>query len=719
MNPAQSARVLRFGVFEVDLQTGELHKAGLRVKLQEQPFRILAMLLEHPGEVVARDELRQRLWPADTFVDFDHSLNSAVKKLRQALGDDSDNPRFVETLPRRGYRLIVPVNEHAERLSSTEPSAVPSEPLHTPLLKSRYYRLALVGGFVVIAVSFPLLKLTPAHPAPPKVLGFVQITNDSQIKLGSLGTDASRIYTTELLPGPQTVIVQVSAKGGETVPLPTSLKQPREVDLSPDGGELLVVNDDAPSSLWIQPVAGGSPRRVGTVVVNDRVNDASWCADGETIIYSNGNDIYRVKKDGTLSRKLLTVPGSASDLRFSPDGRALRFTVYDDADGSTSIWEASADGSDPHPLLPEWNKPASESGGIWTRDGRYFIFESTHDGRADVWAIREKSSFLGRVDRPVQLTAGPMSFSDPIPSKDGKELFAVGVLRRAEVVRYNLSTGEFVPYLSGISAEGLAFSRDGEWVTYTSYPEGALWRSKVDGSKKLQLTFPPTRAFLPRWSPDGKQIAFVGSSPGRPWKIYLVSAEGGTPQQLLPGDQNEGDATWSPDGSAIAFGRLPWGLKSSPETVDIQVVDLKTLQTSKLPGSDGLFSPRWSPDGRYLVALTLASTFDKTPNFPMLFDFTSQKWEYLVHADVSYPNWSQDGKYLYLQNWSTVHQDGRVRIVRLRLSDREMEKVVEFKDLGRVAVGTATWSGVAPDGSPLLARDVGTQEIYALKWQAP
>jgi Tol biopolymer transport system component/DNA-binding winged helix-turn-helix (wHTH) protein len=714
-SPAQGAKVLRFGVFEVDLQAGELRKAGLRVKLQEQPLQLLAALLQRPGEVVTREDLRQKLWPVDTFVDFDHSLNSAVKKLRQALGDDPNNPRFIETIPRRGYRLIVAVNLPAEELLSTETGTAHSDRLPTPIVKGRYYRAALIGALLPIAVSFLILKLVPAHPFQPKVMGFLQITNDGQMKSGSLITDGSRIYTTEVLPGPHTVVVQVSPKGGETVPLPTVLRQPQAVDLSPDGTELLVLNNDGPQlpSLWIQPLAGGSPRRVGAVVAMD----ASWYPDGETIIYSSGHEIDRVKKGGTLSRKILSTPGLASEPRFSPDGRTLSFTVHDDQGGAGSIWEAAADGSGPHPLLPEWSKSGSDlGGGVWTQDGGYFIFQARRDGRTDVWAIREKNSLLGYEDRrPVQLTAGPISFSNPIPSRDGGKLFVIGLLDRSEVVRYDLGTGEFVPYFP-VSAEGLAFSKDGEWVTYTDYPGGALWRSNVDGSEKLQLTFPPVRALLPRWSPDGKQIAYVGNAPGKPSKIYLVSAEGGIPQQLLPGDQSEGDPTWSPDGNSIAFGRSPWVESSS---VDIQVVDLKTLQCSKVPGSEGLFSPRWSPDGRYLVALTLAKTIDKTPNFPMLFDFTTQKWEQLVNLDVSYPSWTEDGEYLYFQDWSTVRQDGNQRIIRLRLRNHKLERIVEFKDLRRVAVGTATWSGVAPDGSPLLARDVGSQEVYALQWRAP
>jgi DNA-binding winged helix-turn-helix (wHTH) protein len=114
MPPPTTSRLIRFGTFEVDLRTGELHKKGLKIKLQEQPFQILATLLEHAGDVVTRDELRRRLWPEDTFVDFDQGLNKAINKIREALGDSAENPRFVETLPKRGYRFIAPLNGYSE-----------------------------------------------------------------------------------------------------------------------------------------------------------------------------------------------------------------------------------------------------------------------------------------------------------------------------------------------------------------------------------------------------------------------------------------------------------------------------------------------------------------------------------------------------------------------------------------------------------------------------
>ena len=121
--PAPGAAILRFDVYALDLRAGELFKSGRKIKLQEQPFRILTMLLEHPGELVTREELRRRLWSEDTFVDFEHSLNTAIKKLRRALCDEADKPRFVETLPRRGYRFVGSVVDHLS--TSLQPSTEP------------------------------------------------------------------------------------------------------------------------------------------------------------------------------------------------------------------------------------------------------------------------------------------------------------------------------------------------------------------------------------------------------------------------------------------------------------------------------------------------------------------------------------------------------------------------------------------------------------------
>lgn len=696
-----NTKVLQFGVFEVDLQTGELRKSGIKIQLQEQPFQVLALLLERPGEVITREELRQRLWPSDTFVDFDHSLNTAIKKLRQALGDDSDNPRFVETLPRRGYRLIVPVKggvPSSVQLAAEVPPATPQ-----PRGSLRYYWLVTLGAVLFVTCSWVLWRTVWRTPGAPRVLRFTQLTNDGQAKFGPMTTDGARVYFTEALPEKGTRIVQASIKGGEAVPLSVPLKQPQVLDLSREGTELLVANgeENGTSTLWIQPVAGGSPRRVGTAVAHD----ARFAADGTSVIYGYGHDVYLTSRDGSSSRKLLTADSVPFAFRFSPDGRVFRFTQFDYLVDSMAIMEASADGTGLHKMF-------GACCGTWTSDGRFFIFQNRIEGRLNFWALAEAGHFprLKRDDKPIQLTAGPLDFEYPLASPDGKRIFAIGKSHRAELIRYDSSSGQFVPYFSGISAEGLAFSRDGQWVTYTSYPEGTLWRSRTDGSERLQLTFPPMRAFLPRWSPDGKQIAFNGilRDTGSAWNAYVVSNEGGTPQQVLPSEQVQMDVNWSPDGNSLVFGTLD--VPNKP----IYLIDLISKHISTLPDSSGLYSPRWSPDGRFIAAVT-NGRLGKL----MLFDFSTKKWM-PIGVEGGFISWSRDGKYLYFQAWDDPGRHVGERILRFRLGDGKIENIIDLKNLGRLTTGAfAEWFGLALDDSPLFARDISTTEIYALEMSWP
>ncbi|HUI52366.1 MAG TPA: winged helix-turn-helix domain-containing protein [Terriglobales bacterium] len=696
-----SARVMQFGAFEVDLQSGELRKFGLKIKLQDQPFQILALLLEHPGQVISREEIRQRLWPADTFVDFDHGLNSAVKKLRQALGDDSDNPRFVETLPRRGYRLIVPVagafpapREQAEAAPSPESKIAG---------RRRYFGLGILAVLTVTLLALASWRGVSRAPDTPKVLRYTALTNDDHAKAGPMATDGSRIYFNELSPEKGHLIAQVPITGGEVVPLSVPLKQPQVLDLSRDGTRLLVANEEGngSSSLWMQPVAGGSPRRVGSVFMHD----ARFRPDGASIIYGAEHDVYSVNLDGSDPRKLLTVDSIPFSFQFSPDGRLLRFTQFNYRVDTMEIMEAATDGTGLHKMLPACC-------GKWTSDGKFFIFQIRHEGRLNLWALPEarRLRWRERALKPTQLTEGPLSFEEALLSKDGKQIFVIGKSRRAEVTRYDSHTGQFVPYLAGISAEGLAFSRDGEWVTYTSYPDGTLWRSKVDGSERRQLTFPPLRALLPRWSPDGRQIAFNATLPdaGVTWNVYLIPSEGGAPQRILPSEQSQIDVNWSPDGSSLIFGT------QSVSNMPIYSFDLRSSRVSALPGSDGLFSPRWSPDGKYIAAIS-----SQAPRILMLFDCSTQRWTEL-NAKGGSMSWSRDARYIYFQDWSDPAQLLGNRIVRLRLDSRKIENIVDLKSLGRLSTGTnMEWFGLAPDDSPLFARDISNTEIYALDIQWP
>jgi serine/threonine protein kinase/Tol biopolymer transport system component len=559
--------------------------------------------------------------------------------------------------------------------------------------------VAVTAGALLVAAIFAYVLTRPV--TPPRVLRTVQLTNTNRPK-SDLVTDGSRLYFIE----GQSRLSQTSVTGGEIFPIATSLEDTgfsNVFDISPEGSVLLMntargTSLDGP--LWTVPVLGGTPRRLGDLVGHA----GAWSPDRKSIAYANGNEIFLAKSDASEPRRLLTVSGTASDLRWSPDGSILRFTVNDPQTNARSIWQASADGRSLHALLAGWNPTPNECCGNWTPDGKYFVFQAVRDGTANLWALREHGGlFLSAPHEPVQLTTGPMNVGSPVPSRDGKRIFVRGWQPRGELVRYDAKSGQFAPYLSAISAMGLDFSRDGQWVAYNDGTDGTMWRSKGDGTQKLQLVLPPMVAYLPRWSPDSKQIAFFGHPPGEPWQIYVVPAAGGAPELLYRGATNLADPNWSPDGKSLAFGENSLNNQGS----SIYVLDLKTRNATKLPGSDGLYSPRWSPDGRYIAAIPLDSLK------LMVFDFTSQKWIELAKIFVAYPTWSRDGRYLYFDG-ILDNQEGYYRV---QVSDHKLERMFSLKGFQAAGGEFGNWSGLAPDESPLLVRDASIQEIYALDWE--
>jgi eukaryotic-like serine/threonine-protein kinase len=548
--------------------------------------------------------------------------------------------------------------------------------------------LAVVGYFVNRSVP------------PPRVLRTIQLTNTNTPKSGIV-TDGARLYFIE----GQSKLSQTSVAGGETYPVTTALEDTGAANvfhISPDVSMLLMntaLGSALDGPLWEVPVLGGTPRRLGTL----DGHCGAWSPDGTKIAYCKGNDVFLANKDGGKDRRLLTAAGTPSYLRWSPDGSILRFTVNDPRTNVRSIWQASADGSDLHPLLAGWGNSPNECCGSWTPDGKYFVFQATGDGVENLWAIRERLNFLSSKPSPMQLTTGPMNVGTPVPSVDGKRLFVQGWQPRGELVRFDSRSSQFVPYLGGISAMGLDFSQDGQWMAYNDATDGTLRRSKVDGSQKLQLVFPPMVAYLPRWSPDGKQIVFFGHPPGEHFQIYLISAGGGSPELLYHNDTNLADPVWSPDGKSLAFGENSLNNQGSA----IYTLDLKTRSATKLPGSDGLYSPRWSPNGRYIAAIPLDSLK------LMLFDRTTEKWSELATVFVAYPTWSRDGRYIYFDGIL----DNKESIFRVQPSNGKLERLFSLDGFQPASGPFGIWSGLAPDGTPLLVRDASIQEIYALDWE--
>jgi serine/threonine protein kinase/Tol biopolymer transport system component len=560
------------------------------------------------------------------------------------------------------------------------------------------------GASTVVGLTALAFVMRPVLP-PPRVVSSLQVTTDGQEKSGA-ATDGARLYFSE---GGQ--LFQVSTAGGEIVPIHQSVDDIFPVDISRDRSRLLVLNKSfvpEGNSAWTLPVLGGAARRLSNVVATD----ASWSADGERLAYTSGEDLFIAKGDGSEPRRLVTAAGTASWPRWSPNGTRLRFTV-NGANGS-AIWEIAADGSGLHPLLTGWNTPPAECCGSWTPDGRYFVFQSSRGGVADIWAIREAGSLFQRVNHsPVQLTSGPTSTFAPLPSTDGSQIFVRTIQPRGQLVRFDGKSGEFRPLFPGappgIQGTGVDFSRDGKWIAYMSYPDGSLWRSRPDGSERSQLTYPPLLAYMPRWSPDGSQIAFMGQLPGKPWQLYMVSAQGGPAQQLIPDQRDQADPSWSPDGSSLAFGGQAVSEKDAASVNAIRLLDLHTRKVSVIPGSEGLWSPRWSPAGNRLAAMS------NDGSELSVYNFSTRVWTKVTKASIGYPTWSHNGDSIFFLN----HLPGGDQIFRVPVTSHKAEEVVDLKNFHAAPFLIGYWFGLAPDDSPLLIQDAGIGDFHALNITLP
>ncbi|MGC9948266.1 MAG: winged helix-turn-helix domain-containing protein [Bryobacteraceae bacterium] len=722
MAPKRPLDMMRFGVFEVDFRVGEVRKQGRRIRLQGLPFQFLTVLLERPGQLVTREELVRRLWSEYAAIDVDNGLNTAVKKLRVALGDDAETPRFVETLPRRGYRFISPVEsvtveEQGTPAAPARPDiadlpvadAGPAPAMAEPAAPRPFRRWAVAVASVLALGVVAIRLVEPAHS--PAVLRTVQLTHTGRVEPASIVlTDGPRLYFNERSGG-EWWLAQVSVEGGIPSPVRTPPGTPEPQAISPNRSELLAIvvehnEDEAP--LWVVPTVAGSPRRLGSVLAHT----ATWSRDGRGIVYGFGQALYRMNSDGTDPRKLADTPGRPYFVRWSPAGLPdlLRFSVLDPA---ASIWECAPDGSGLRPFPPTAKPRAKtvrgEFAAGWTADGRYYLFESINDRGTGFWAVREARDLFHPFDRrPLQIYATASDAGRLVPSADGKRIFFAAGQERRELVAYDAKRRMFLPFLSGASVRAVDFSKDGQWVAYETIPEGTLWRSRADGSERLQLTSPPLRILEPRWSPDGRRIAFTGFHEDvEDYKAYVIPANGGSMEAVSAGPyRHAGSPSWSPDGQSLMVSCWRPG-----EVPVVCMVDWKTGQSAVLPGSVGLLRPAWSPGGQYIAGLREGGTQ------VVLFDMQSHGWTQLAdRGNYGVPLWTRDGRYFYFEEvLGAVDQP----IFRVNVATRAVERMMSSRQLPQSGFSGFTLTGLTPGDAPIATVLRGNGELYALDVDLP
>jgi Tol biopolymer transport system component len=572
------------------------------------------------------------------------------------------------------------------------------------------------AALALLGLAAGLLAGWLAHPAPrPRIVGYRALASGEALP-ARVATDGERLFFTTLSEG-RNALWQVSLAGGRAEPIATPFRHAVVFDVSHRRGALLVAGWDgsvtgaesADQPLWILPVGGGSARNTGL-----RAYGAAWSPDAERIAFSGGSGDYSkgppsslfvAGADGSGLRKIHDAGVPIPWIHWSPDGTRLRFAVFDRA--SAEFWWEEIPAAGGHP-----QRIVRGEAGDWSPGGRHFVFGRwgrTHGSapwegpRFSLFARREATGF--GPFRPKgegatePLTFGPMDFTSPVFTPDGRRLVVSGVLRRMDLLRLEPGPPARFGRVADVPGGFVDYSRDGEWVAWVDAAHLTLWRSRRDGTGQLQLTVPPMASALAHWSPDGRRLVFVADPTGgrQPRAVYVVPRDGGALESFAdPGNALVWDPCWLDDD------RVAWG--NLYDRGSVKVLDLRTRAIATLPGSEGMMGPKCSPDGSILAAKEWSQGYH-------LYRPQTGQWEDLgVPSGLWYPTFTRDGSAVL-----GLSLDERA-IFRFTLAGRRLEKVADLGSVEPTAPWMAAWMGLDPDDRPLVLRNTGVSDLYVLDW---
>ncbi len=553
-------------------------------------------------------------------------------------------------------------------------------------------RLWWAAGVLIAAIL-----VTGLWPVPAPKVRVTQLTTGVYRASDNVTVHAGRILYTAW----DTGFWSVSSEGGESRPERMPFLNPechaelRQVN--PRQGAILIFNwtlDYLREEMWLAGFDGSKPRRIGELVT---FNTYSVSPNLKTLLRATEEGLFARPVNGGPERLLARIDWKQPSTTFwHPSGERIGFVVL--KDGPPKLWEIKTDGTGLRPMLPEFQ--AEQEGGSWSPDGERLYFAS----QGELY-VRGSRRWLGwmRRPQPQRLTAGSVAYYSPIGDPmDPRVIYAIGWLRHGEAMKLNRQTGVFEPYLDGLSADCLDYSPDGQWIAYVSYPAMELWKCRRDGSDKVLLE-DSLDIYMPRWSPDGKRLAFAATRKGGAWtdlfRIYTIAVEGGKAEPVKGVNGPGFDPNWSPDGKKLVFAPWDWLGLVPMQDRRVSIVDLATGAVQMVPGSEQVFSPRWSPDGKHLVALGARTA---------LYDFETRRWTYVDAEGFGFPIWSKDSRYVY-----GFRQQLPSALVRLDVATRkaaEIRTVKEFRLTGSLGRG-ASWT---PEGEAVVLSDLSTSEVYRI-----
>jgi Tol biopolymer transport system component/DNA-binding winged helix-turn-helix (wHTH) protein len=677
--------VLSFGPFEADLQTQELKRQGVRLRLPGQSFQILAMLVQRPGQLISREELHQALWPSDTFIDFEKGINAAINRLREALGDSAENPQYVETLPRRGYRFI----------SDVTGGTAPFEPAEGPGLEGRRgsrrlswaLRISILFAATVLAgTSFFLYK--GRHV--PKLIAqraLTRLTFEDGLQSGVTWSPDNRFIAYSSDRGGKSDIWVRQISGGDPVQITKGPGHNWQPDWSPDGKYIVYRSESGEGGLFVVPALGGEglQRRVATFGFHPR-----WSPDGSHILfrttqYLGVNRFYVVALDGSQPHEVLTeftAPDRplAIEAAWHPDGR--RISVWVDGPElvpdfrTVPLAGGVAVKSEVPPEVArqlegvalegivEWT---SEFAFSWAPSGRALYFPLTLRGAVSLWKMTVDPVTL-RATAIERVTTGPGPDAELDVSPDGRKLAFTEEFQHIQtwLFPFDASRGSLTGVGRAVTPPGMSawrvnLSRDGEKLAFSCNHAGRseLWEMSLVNPHMTPVVADDQLRDYPVWSPDGKRLVYSRYNfLTHDARLVLWSPETRNEEPISDASYTAGVYDWSPDHQWLLVSQA----NKETNRGEIWLLPIAAAPNAEAAGrkvlSDSAYDlsqPHFSRDGRWIV-------FQAVRNLPTKLDSrlyvtlaSGGPWIPLTegkHWDDK-PRWSPNGRMIYFVSGRT------------------------------------------------------------------
>jgi dipeptidyl aminopeptidase/acylaminoacyl peptidase len=584
-------------------------------------------------------------------------------------------------------------------VSRPNPSSVSTAQKRNALTKGQVVLLTSVLAVTGLAalgwgmVRQPILRITG-----------VQLLNSDGTEKTNLVTDGKQLYFAQVV-GDREILSTIPVSGGPIQRMEGAPANSRPVDVSQDGKHLLVLSYEGKEEehqLWITPTSGAASYPVPGV----RCQAAAWSPDGRWIAYAAGASIYLIDPNASGPHSLGSFGGIPALLAWSADGKRLLFVLRDASTLTNSLWQlpvgSNASAGSAVLLHAAWEHCCDR---FSRAPGSDTFFASANSRGQELWAVRPSSWWQAAKTRIQNLAPQLGAIAGIAPDGNARKIFVL-VWGRAvgNLVRYDSAAHGFMPFLPGVQATYVDFNRNNSQIAYVRPSDDSLWISLPDGQQAKQLSPAGMMVELPRWSPDGSQIAFTGKLPDQPWRIYLLPAAGGSPKEASSGTDNQGAPTWSPDGRLMTYGNV---MCQENNSCAIHTINLATGDVATLPQSQGLGTARWSPDGRFIAAL------DPSNRELYVYCLSKHTWQRVAQeANGDDLSWSADSRFLYTNRWA----ENSAEIVKVPVAGGPLETALDLGPFSRQIGSLDTWFCLSPDGSILVHQSLHGSEIYALSY---